>query len=297
MKITLICFLFVFALSAIASEDIVVADFESKTFGDWKAEGTAFGQGPAWDTLEDQMEVSGWEDYCYVNSFHGGDDSKGTLTSPQFNIERDYINFLIGGGGFKGETCMNLIVAGEIVRSATGPNTEPGGSELLDWHSWDVKDLKGKSAQIQIVDNRSGDWGHILVDHIVQSDQKVEIIENVTREFTFNKKYLNLPIKSGTLKRLINVLIDDQLVREFRIRLAPDEPDFWVYLELDQFKGKKATVRINKLNKNKRKGFDSIYQDDTFPGEDEVYKEKHRPQFHFSSKRSWNNDPNGLMYY
>jgi fructan beta-fructosidase len=243
------------------------------------------------------MEVSGKEGYLFVNSFHGGDDPQGTLTSPGFKIERDYINFLIGGGGFKGETCMNLIIEGKVVHSATGPNTEPGGSEILDWQTWDVKDQKGMEAKIQIVDNRSGDWGHILVDYIVQSDQKVEIIENVTREFTFNKKYLNLPVKRGTLKRLVNVLVDNQLVRQFWIRLAPDEPDFWVYLELDQFQGKKATVQIDKLNKNTRKGFDSIHQDDTFPGEDQVYKEKHRPQFHFSSKRGWNNDPNGLMFY
>ena len=27
-----------------------------------------------------------------------------------------------------------------------------------------------------------------------------------------------------------------------------------------------------------------------------VYKEKYRPQIHFSSKRNWINDPNGLVY-
>jgi fructan beta-fructosidase len=289
--------LFVVVLSAMASEDIVIADFEDKNFGQWKIEGNAFGERPAWDTLEDQMEVSGWEGYCYVNSFHGGDNSRGTLTSHQFIIERDYINFLIGGGGFKGETCMNLLVGDQVARSATGSNTEPGGSEVLDWKSWDVKDLKGKTVQIQIVDNRSGDWGHILVDHIVQSDQKVELVENAIRQFTFNKKYLNLPVKRGASQRLMHVLIEDQLVREFQIRLAPEKPDFWVYLELDQFQGKNGTLKINKLNKNKRRGFDAIFQADTFPGEDSLYQEKHRPQFHFSSKRGWNNDPNGLMYY
>jgi sucrose-6-phosphate hydrolase SacC (GH32 family) len=45
------------------------------------------------------------------------------------------------------------------------------------------------------------------------------------------------------------------------------------------------------------KGFKAIHQADTFPGEDELYKEKLRPQFHFSSKRGWLNDPVGLMYY
>jgi sucrose-6-phosphate hydrolase SacC (GH32 family) len=33
------------------------------------------------------------------------------------------------------------------------------------------------------------------------------------------------------------------------------------------------------------------------PGADCLYQEKHGPQFHFSSRRGWNNDPNGLVYY
>ena len=28
-----------------------------------------------------------------------------------------------------------------------------------------------------------------------------------------------------------------------------------------------------------------------------LYRELHRPQFHFTSKRDWINDPNGLVYY
>ena len=44
------------------------------------------------------------------------------------------------------------------------------------------------------------------------------------------------------------------------------------------------------------KGIDSIYQADRFAGEDSVYREPNRPQFHFTSRRGWNNDPNGLVY-
>ncbi len=29
----------------------------------------------------------------------------------------------------------------------------------------------------------------------------------------------------------------------------------------------------------------------------ELYREKHRPQFHFSSKTNWLNDPNGCLYH
>ena len=33
-----------------------------------------------------------------ANSFNGGDASTGTLTSPDFTISQDYLNFLVGGG-------------------------------------------------------------------------------------------------------------------------------------------------------------------------------------------------------
>ncbi|MBT3275586.1 MAG: glycoside hydrolase family 32 protein [Spirochaetales bacterium] len=41
----------------------------------------------------------------------------------------------------------------------------------------------------------------------------------------------------------------------------------------------------------------SIVQGDKFPQNGELYQEVLRPQFHFTSKIGWNNDPNGLMYY
>src|ERR1700688_4662651 len=82
--------------------DIVFADFEGKDYGDWKVTGTAFGSGPAKGALPGQMPVTGFKGKGLVNSFHGGDASTGTLTSPEFTIDRRYIGFLIGGGHHPG---------------------------------------------------------------------------------------------------------------------------------------------------------------------------------------------------
>jgi fructan beta-fructosidase len=190
-----------FCLTVEAQEDILIADFEGQNYGDWKITGEAFGPGPAQGTLANQMKVTGYEGKGLVNSYYQGDKTTGTLTSPPFEIERKYINFLIGGGKYPGRTCMNLLVDGKIVRTATGPNDQPGGSEELDWDSWDVSDLIGSKAQIQIVDQRTGGWGHINVDHIVQSNKKIEVAKNKTREFLLNKQYLNFPVKNGVKKR------------------------------------------------------------------------------------------------
>ena len=115
------------ANSLLADDDLLIADFESETYGEWTADGEAFGPGPAEGALSGQMEVSGYVGKRLVNSFFQGDRTTGTLTSPPIPVNRKFLNFLIGGGGHEDKTCLNLMIEGKIVRTATGPNTEPGG--------------------------------------------------------------------------------------------------------------------------------------------------------------------------
>src|SRR5579872_4174873 len=172
-SLSLLILLFVSPVIAADRQDILIADFEGETYGEgWKTTGTAFGKAPAKGTLPNQMPVTGYLGKGLVNSYLGGDASTGTLTSPAFKIERKYLNFLVGGGKFPGKTCVNLLVAGKVVRTATGPNDKPGGSENLDWHTWDVGEFEGKEGVIQIVDDATGGWGHINADHFVLSDSK-----------------------------------------------------------------------------------------------------------------------------
>ena len=139
--IGLIAVLLTHALCAAPRPDIVIADFEGTDYGAWQVEGTAFGKAPARGTLPGQMHVSGFKGKGLVNSFSGGDKTTGLLTSPIFVIERKHISFLIGGGGWRAKpasTCSD----GKVVRTATGPNLKPGGSEELELASWDVADLR-----------------------------------------------------------------------------------------------------------------------------------------------------------
>ena len=145
---------------------VVLAEFEGNDYGDWTVEGEAFGTGPALGTLSGQQKVSGFIGKGLVNTFLGGDRPHGKLTSPAFKIERSFLCFLIGGGSAESETCINLLVDGKVVRSAVGRNREK-----LQWHNWNVKDLEGKEAHIEIVDAASGGWGHINIDQIELRDR------------------------------------------------------------------------------------------------------------------------------
>ena len=141
----------------------LLADFE-KGYGGWKVEGDAFGKSPASGTLANQMPVTGFKGKGLINSFHDGDKGKGTLTSPLFEISKGYLSFLIGGGAHK-ETRVDLLVGAKVVRTATGKEME-----RLTWQAWDVREFRGKSARIQVVDNHTGGWGHINFDHPILSD-------------------------------------------------------------------------------------------------------------------------------
>ena len=152
--------------------DRLIADFETPTYGQWVVTGEAFGPGPAKGALAGQMAVGGYEGDRLVNSFLKGDDSEGTLTSPEFPIDRKYVRFLIGGGRYPGELGMELVIDGKAVRTASGYN-----SETLRAASWDVSEFEGKAGKLQIIDRRKGDWGHVNVDEIILCDSVPKVAD------------------------------------------------------------------------------------------------------------------------
>lgn len=161
------------ATYAIAGQpDILIADFEEQNYGEWKVEGEAFGSGPAKGTLAGQQIVSGFKGEGLVNTFLKGDSATGTLTSPEFKVERKYICFLIGGGAHK-ETAIELLANGNVVQRQSGM-----ADERLVPACFDVSGNMGKSVQLRIVDHATKGWGHINVDHIVHSDIKPEKPKN-----------------------------------------------------------------------------------------------------------------------
>jgi len=108
------------------------------------------------------------------------------------------------------------------------------------------------------------------------------------------KQYLNLPISQSENRSTMKFSINNQEERSFVIRLASDKTDYWVFSDVSVFKGK--TLKIN--YEGNPAGLSKIYQADTISATDsKIYQEKNRPQFHFTTRRGWINDPNGLIYY
>jgi sucrose-6-phosphate hydrolase SacC (GH32 family) len=161
----------------------IIANFEGETYGDWKVTGDAFGPGPAKGKFSNQNPVDGYKGDRLVNSFFNGDQTTGTLTSPEFAVTQPFLSFLIGGGAQK-ETRMDLWVDGKIVRTISGAD-----NERLAWRSWDVREFVGRKVKLQIVDEHKGGWGHINVDQIMLADAPPRPASEPALWFDYGKDY------------------------------------------------------------------------------------------------------------
>lgn len=154
--------------------EIVFEDFQKPDYGAWTKTGTAFGNGPIDRSQAPAYQGDfGGPGQKVVNSHASApgstvearDAAVGKLSSPSFTVDRGYINFWIGGGNHPGKTCLNLIVDGKVVRTATGHDSNHMRQELFD-----VRELAGKAAQLEVVDDETGPWGNIGVGTISFSD-------------------------------------------------------------------------------------------------------------------------------
>jgi uncharacterized protein (DUF608 family) len=162
--------------------DIPFEDWNKDIYVGWTAEGNAFGKGPIKkaDIPGYQGDVGG-DTERVVNSHASADTDQevgsrdgatGTLTSRSFKVERKFVNFWIGGGGHKDKTCLNIIVDGKVVRTATGMN-----DNRMSLQSLSLAEFEGKEAQIKIVDAEPGGWGNIGVGRITFSDTQAVLAE------------------------------------------------------------------------------------------------------------------------
>lgn len=107
------------------------------------------------------------------------------------------------------------------------------------------------------------------------------------------KRYLNLPVAQAQNRGTMKFWLQEKPERWFKIRLAADKPDYWVFCDMAALQGKTITISYD----GNPEGLRKLYQADKIAGQDSLYSEKKRPQYHFSSRRGWINDPNGMIFY
>lgn len=111
-----------------------------------------------------------------------------------------------------------------------------------------------------------------------------------TRSIKAEGRYLNFPVKTGAPLRPVTILVDGNAFLEVGIELADDAPDWWAFMDLQPLKRKTVTVAVTGLP-DCSNALQSIHDSEQIEGYTHLYREARRPQFHFSSRRGWLNDP------
>ena len=209
-----------------------------------------------------------------VDTFFGpggnnGDPLTGRIVSPEFTITRDYVNFMIAGGPHTGaaRTSVDLVVDGQVARTASGRET---GN--LNWVAWDVRDLAGRTAHLEIVDLNTGGWGHILADHFMLADAPARIRSDETA---------------------VNLLVDGDVVRSAAGKES--EALDWVAWDVRDLIGREARVQIVDRNSG---GWGHILADQiTFADEAALSTEQRASWLDYGKDYyaavSWNGVPDG----
>jgi len=152
---------------------ILFEDFEAATWAEsgWTTTGFGFGSGPT-------ASGRGYIGERCARAFVGESDPISTLTSPNFTITKNCINFLIAGDDNGGKTRIELLIDDTVVRTYVGT-----GFDLLKWGGWNVAEFKGQTAQLKIFNDFGGH--HLFVDHIMFSD----VLMNFVREHAYWMDY------------------------------------------------------------------------------------------------------------
>jgi hypothetical protein len=138
--------------------------FETPDLRGWEVTGDAFRSMPTRGTPIGQSPVHG-QTGAYINSFSPrlGDRATGRVVSPPFELVGRLLLLRVGGGRDLARLRVSLLIDGRSVYTATGHN-----QEVLGRREWNLVPYAGKEARLEIVDDSTEPWGHILVDEVVQ---------------------------------------------------------------------------------------------------------------------------------
>ncbi|GHV26238.1 hypothetical protein FACS18948_1460 [Clostridia bacterium] len=116
------------------------------------------------------------------------------------------------------------------------------------------------------------------------------------RNFIIHDGYMHLPIHPDAVKHYVCVSVDGTQIHELHLGLSA-KPEFYCAMELNAFHGRAVTLSIDDdaayLLDGIVQGGPPTVDNPLYP---DLYHETLRPAYHFSSRRGWLNDPNGLFY-
>jgi len=152
----------------------------------------------------------------------------------------------------------------------------------------------------------------VLSDPARAKDAAVECIDRQTHPLRIDKRYMLFPVNNDALPRRVRLMKNGKVLRSFTASLGLPA-QWWAHLDVSEWRDETLVLSLE-IDKSPPKVVTKItgrgagetgnaelaaavLTSATIWSPGTLYQEPLRPQFHFSSRRGWNNDPNGLMYH
>ena len=130
--------------------------------------------------------------------------------------------------------------------------------------------------------------------------QKILGKNHAMKSIAVEQRYLLLPVQEREENATISVLANNQQVQELNVKLAVDQVDYYVPLDIERFGAKQLLLDITFHGDRRFTGamkdflcWREMKQSATF---DTANRERFRPAYHHSPRYGWMNDPNGMFY-
>lgn len=119
---------------------------------------------PAPETKVNKFRL--FKDRAILVSLVTRNSDTGVAKSPEFTIDRTYLNFLVAGGQDGDSLTVCLLIDGEVVEKATGND-----SLTFTSVTWNLAKFQGKKARLVLSDkSQSSPYGFIAINNVMLSD-------------------------------------------------------------------------------------------------------------------------------
>ena len=144
------------------------------------------------------------------------------------------------------------------------------------------------------------------------SANSADALPQKRRRLRVDERFVLFPINSESLSRRVRLVKNGRVLRSFTASLGLPA-QWWAHLDVSAWHGETLTLSLEPDNSPSILGavisgrgasetdnaelVAAIRTSAEIWSPETLYREPLRPAFHFTARRGWNNDPNGLMYH
>ena len=154
---------------------------------------------------------------------------------------------------------------------------------------------------------------HVLSPVALGSEGSGDVAARKSRPLWIDRQFVLFPINNESLSRRVRLTKNGHVLRSFTASLGLPA-HWWAHLDVSEWPGEALSLSVEPDNnspptyQSKPSGRGAMETGDAelvaaihtsaeIWSPETLYHEPARPLFHFTSKRGWINDPNGLVYY